>query len=149
MAALSSSNPPDHAGTNVENERANVFIGVRAMKHPASFKDLSPLIDPDEIDPSNIPKTIVYMGDVEQITHCVINLYDWLHASLQDRGLIMPVHDCMPARYCSDAIAKFASGQVRILVCAESAELAGQAIIVCTLFYKLMQAGCLGGYSGY
>ncbi|KDN35670.1 hypothetical protein RSAG8_11413, partial [Rhizoctonia solani AG-8 WAC10335] len=116
------SNPSEFVDINEGNERGNVFIGVYPMKHSAaSFKDLAPLIDPDEINPSNIPKTIIYIDNVMDVTWAVITLYSWLHISLRNRCLIMPVHAWMPAWCRSEAMARFMSGEVRILVCTEAA----------------------------
>jgi superfamily II DNA helicase RecQ len=123
MATLGfSSNPSEYVDINIGNERSNVFIGVRAMKYPAStFKDLSSLIDPDEVNALNIPKTIIYIDDVIDVTLGVITLNNWLHVSLWNQGLIMPVHAWMPSWYRSEALTKFASGEVRVLVCTEAA----------------------------
>lgn len=131
MATLGfSSNPSKYVNINVGNERPNVFIGVRAMKFPAStFKDLLVLIDPNEVDALNIPKTIIYIDDFIDVTLGVIALNDWLYVSLRDRGLIMPVHAWMPSWYRSDAMTKFASGEVRILVCTEAAGMVSLLII--------------------
>ncbi|EUC54314.1 DEAD/DEAH-box helicase [Rhizoctonia solani AG-3 Rhs1AP] len=116
------SNPSEYVDINIGNERTNVYIGARAMKYPASsFKDLSPLIDPDETNASQIPKTIIYIDDVIEVTLAVITLNGWLHGSLQEQGLIMPVHAWMPSWYRSEAMARFASGEVRILICTEAA----------------------------
>jgi superfamily II DNA helicase RecQ len=123
MATLGFSvDPSNYADINIGNERANVFVGVRMMKFPVnSFKDLSMLIDPNESDPANIPKTIVYIDDVVDVTLAVIALNGWLHVSLREDGLIMPVHAWMPASYRSSAMHKFAVGEVRILICTEAA----------------------------
>ncbi|KAB5587905.1 DEAD/DEAH-box helicase [Ceratobasidium theobromae] len=123
MATLGfSSNPLDYVDINIGNERTNVFLGIREMKFPASsFKDLSVLIDPDETNTFNIPKSIVYIDDINSVTLGVITLNSWLHVSLRKHGLIMPVHAWMPASYRSNAMAKFASGEARILICTEAA----------------------------
>jgi superfamily II DNA helicase RecQ len=129
MATLGfSSKPSDYVDVNIGNERTNIFVGVCEMKFPASsFKDLSALVDPNETDPSKIPKTIVYIDDINNVTLGVIAMNSWLHMSLQKHGLIMPVHAWMPAWYRSDAMAKFTSGEVRILICTEAAGM------VCTI----------------
>ncbi|CAE6479932.1 unnamed protein product [Rhizoctonia solani] len=123
MATLGfSSNPSEFTDINEGNERGNIFIGVVPMKHSgSSFKSLAPLIDPNESDPSKIPKTIVYIDDVVDVTLAVITLYSWLHPSLRSTCLIMPVHAWMPPWYRTEAMAKFTTGEVRILVCTEAA----------------------------
>lgn len=134
MATLGfSANPSDYVDINVGNERANVFIGALRMKFPAStFKDLSFLIDPNETDPLKIPKTIIYIDSVIDVTQAVITLYGWLHGSLRQRCLIMPVHAWMTASYRSTAMRKFSDGEVRILICTEAAGM------VCAIHYAYM-----------
>ncbi|EUC67561.1 DEAD/DEAH-box helicase, partial [Rhizoctonia solani AG-3 Rhs1AP] len=107
---------------NIGNERKNVYIGVRAMKFPgSSFRDLSILLPLDATTPRDIPKAIVYIDDVVDVTLAVITLTSWLHPSLQDLGLIMPVHAWMPSSYRSDAMARLFLGLVRIIICTEAA----------------------------
>ncbi|KDN41092.1 hypothetical protein RSAG8_07646, partial [Rhizoctonia solani AG-8 WAC10335] len=107
---------------NIGNERKNVYIGVRSMKFPSSsFRDLSILVPSDAATPLNIPKAIVHIDNVIDVTLAVIALNGWLHPSLQDLGLIMPVHAWMPPSYRSDAMAKLFLGLVRILICTEAA----------------------------
>ncbi|QRV84911.1 Helicase conserved C-terminal domain [Ceratobasidium sp. AG-Ba] len=69
----------------------------------------------------NVPQTIIYIDDVNDVTFAVIALYDWLHASLRGQELIMPVHAWMTPKYRSEAMAKFASGEVRVIIAAEAA----------------------------
>lgn len=146
MATLGfSSNPLDYVDINIGNERTNVFLGIREMKFPASsFKDLSVLIDPDETNTFNIPKSIVYIDDINSVTLGVITLNSWLHVSLRKHGLIMPVHAWMPASYRSNAMAKFASGEARILICTEAAGMVCVIITPDRMPSKLMSLTLLG-----
>ncbi|KAG8770322.1 hypothetical protein FRC12_004353 [Ceratobasidium sp. 428] len=90
---------------NIGNERPNVYIGTRVMKYAASsFKDILLYFDPDETDPDKIPPTIIYIDDVNDVTLATIALYDWLHPSLRDQELVMPVHAWMTPKYRSEAM---------------------------------------------
>jgi superfamily II DNA/RNA helicase len=116
---------------NVGNERTNIYIGIQEMRYPSSsFKDLSLLIDPDKTNVLHIPKTIVYIDDVNKVTLAVIALNGWLHSLLQQQGLSMPVHAWMPPCYCSEAMARFALGEVQILICTEAAGMVCKAIVL-------------------
>ncbi|KAF8595259.1 P-loop containing nucleoside triphosphate hydrolase protein [Ceratobasidium sp. AG-I] len=117
-----SSNTSKYVDINIGNERSNIFIGARPMKYPASsFKDILLFIDPNETDPSKFLKTIIYIDDVIDVTLAVIALYNWIHPSLRDEGLIMPVHAWMTSKYRSEAMAKLASGEVKIIIATEAA----------------------------
>ncbi|QRV94683.1 DEAD/DEAH box helicase [Ceratobasidium sp. AG-Ba] len=106
------SDPAKYADVSIGNERLNVYIGARPMRYPlSSFKDVLSHFNPNETDPKNIPQTIIYIDDVNDVTLAVIALYDWLHPSLQGQELVMPVHAWMTPKYRSEAMAKFASGE--------------------------------------
>lgn len=126
--------PADYVPINVSNERVNVYVGVCPMKFPSStFRDLSILVPPDETDAKKIPKAIVYIDDVVEVTLAVIALNRFLHPSLQKQGLIRPVNAWLPASYRSKAMDKFLAGEVRILVCTEAAGMV--CLFLLTIFY--------------
>lgn len=117
-----SSDLSKYVDINIGNKRSNVFIGARPMKYPASsFKDILLFFDPNETDPSKILKTIIYIDNVNDVTLAVVTLYGWLHPSFRHQGLIMPVHAWMTPKYRSEAMAKFALGEVRIIIATEAA----------------------------
>lgn len=116
------SDPKKYSNINIGNERGNVFVGIRPMNHPASsIRDIFSFFDPEETDPAKIPLTIIYIDDVHDVTDAVIALYDWLHPTLRNQEIIMPVHAWMTANYRSEAMVKFASGKVRIIIATEAA----------------------------
>ncbi|KAG8684120.1 hypothetical protein FRC09_015613, partial [Ceratobasidium sp. 395] len=116
------STPGSYANVDIGNERFNVFVRTCPMTYPASsFKNILLFFDPNETDPSKIDKVIIYIDNVNNVTRAVIALYDWLHPSLQEKMVVMPVHAWMTPEYRSEAMAKFASGEVRIIVATEAA----------------------------
>ncbi|CEL58891.1 hypothetical protein RSOLAG1IB_12217 [Rhizoctonia solani AG-1 IB] len=117
-----SANPQDYVDINIGNQRSNVFIGVCPLAHSASsFRDISMAIPADIQRPEDIPKTIIYIDDVQDVTDAVITLNQWLPQHLRQLGLIRPVHSWMPPWYRSDAMRRFTSGEVRIIICTEAA----------------------------
>ncbi|KAH7333534.1 P-loop containing nucleoside triphosphate hydrolase protein, partial [Rhizoctonia solani] len=117
-----SADPSKYVDINIGNEPKNIFVGVRRMKFPgSSFRELSILIPPNATTPLGIPKAIVYIDNVIDVTLAVITLNGWLDPSLQELGLIAPVHAWMPPSYRSEIMAKLLSGEVRIIVCTEAA----------------------------
>ncbi|QRV79904.1 DEAD/DEAH box helicase [Ceratobasidium sp. AG-Ba] len=83
--------------------------------------DILLFFDPEETDPTKIPPTIIYIDDVHDVTEAVITLYNWLHPTLRNQEVIMPVHAWMTPNYRSEAMAKFASGKVRVIIATEAA----------------------------
>ncbi|KAG9095977.1 hypothetical protein FRC06_009194 [Ceratobasidium sp. 370] len=114
--------PSKYVDINIGNEHFNVYIGAHPMQYSSSsFKDILLHFDPDETDPENIPQTIVYIDDVNNVTLAVIALFGWLHPSLRGQVLIMPVHAWMTPKYRSEVMAKFALGKVRVIIATEAA----------------------------
>ena len=112
----------DYLDLNIGNERTNVFVGVRGMKHSAeSLWDLSGLFSSEATEPSDIPKTMIYIDDVIALTKAVAHINCWLHPSLRRLGLIKPVNAWMPPSYRSQAMEEFKAGTVRIIICTEAA----------------------------
>ncbi|PIL35865.1 hypothetical protein GSI_01525 [Ganoderma sinense ZZ0214-1] len=131
---------------NVGNDRANVSIVVRACEHPQnSFADLDFII-PDIVNgPGDIPKTYIYVDDINVGNLIIDHLNEILAARCPDlvaAGIIRPFNATLSHSYRRDTMAAFranpaaSAGEgssegkecIRILVCTDAAGMrAGRA----------------------
>lgn len=113
---------------NVGNDRPNVSVIVRACEHPLnSYIDLDFIIPVATIStPTAIPKTYIYADNIRTGTEIV----DYLASRLttipgismsQAETLIRPFNANMSHAYRTEAMERFRTGDVRILVCTDAA----------------------------
>lgn len=128
---------------NEANDRPNVSIVVRACQHPlASFADLDFIIPTTIRCHTDIPKTYLYVDDINTGTQIVDHLASLLKSRLQPcppstghtstsaharqcssltPGVIRPFNATLSKEYRNIAMAKFREGDIRILVCTDAA----------------------------
>lgn len=113
---------------NYGNDRPNVSLVVRACEHPLNtFADLDFII-PDSIQAAaNVPKTYVYVDDINVGTDILDHLTLLLHQRLGSRDLdaaaevIRPFNATLSHAYRDEAMSKFRDGSIRILICTDAA----------------------------
>ncbi|KAH9840189.1 P-loop containing nucleoside triphosphate hydrolase protein [Rhodofomes roseus] len=115
---------------NFGNDRPNVALVVRAAEHPLkSFEDLDFVIPPSAVHPEDIPKTWIYVDNINTGTEIIDFLTDRLEARTMHRrpegplpaGLIRPFNATLSSEYRTAAMSAFRDGSIRILVCTEAA----------------------------
>ena len=114
---------------NVGNSRCNISLVVRACQHPLnSFKDLD-FILPTELSAStDIPKTWIYIDNINDGNLVIEHLRDVLKercpllAAKDDSShLIRPFNAAMSLEYRREAMAAFREGKLRVMVCTDAA----------------------------
>ncbi|EJF62115.1 P-loop containing nucleoside triphosphate hydrolase protein, partial [Dichomitus squalens LYAD-421 SS1] len=130
---LFAQSPSQSRFVNVGNNRPNISIVVRACEHPLnSYVDLAFVIPPNIQDLRDIPKTYLYVDDIASGTEIINYLGDRLeataHPSIQTstrltslREVIRPSNATLSQEYRTEAMARFRSGDVRVLVCTDAA----------------------------
>lgn len=134
---------------NEGNNRPNVSIVVRACKHPlVSFADLDFIIPTTIHCHTDIPKTYLYVDDINTGSQIVDHLSSLLKSRLQagppsapassstrrgnrrcsslEPGIIRPFNATLSKEYRNIAMAKFCEGDIRILVCTDAAGMVSQ-----------------------
>ncbi|KAH9915137.1 P-loop containing nucleoside triphosphate hydrolase protein [Fomitopsis serialis] len=129
---------------NIGNDRPNVSIVVRACEHPQNtFADLDFVLPTSISSPQDIPKTYVYVENIETGNDIIDHLEALLQTrnpSLANSGLIRPFNATMSPEYRNAAMAAFRDNSnfssnsdedigrehhqnqpIRILVCTDAA----------------------------
>ncbi|KAI0074726.1 hypothetical protein K474DRAFT_1709611 [Panus rudis PR-1116 ss-1] len=110
---------------NVGNDRPNVSMVVRSCEHPAhTFADLDFVIPANVESSGDIPKTFIYVDDINQGGNIIDHLNDILRSrnkQLADTGLIRPFNATMSHEYREKAMECFRDGTICILVCTDAA----------------------------
>lgn len=123
---------------NKGNDRPNVSLVVRSCEHTLnSYADLDFIIPSQLRDPSDIPKTYLYVnhiptsGDIIDhlnalISERLLKLTDEPQglsrkARKRLRGIVRPFNATLSSAYRTRAMDRFRSGRVRILVCTDVA----------------------------
>ncbi|KAI5824812.1 P-loop containing nucleoside triphosphate hydrolase protein [Schizophyllum commune Tattone D] len=105
---------------NAGNDRGNVSIVVRPIHHPMNtYSDLDFVIPPSTTRPENIPKTWIYVDDINAGGAIVDHLCTLLPEHL--RGVIRPYNAILSPDYRDEAMQLFKQGDVRVLVCTDAA----------------------------
>ena len=98
---------------NVGNHRNNVSLVVRACEHPLhSYADLDFIIPRHITDPSQIPKTYIYVDNINTGADIVSYLASWIgsHTSIDPSitsTLVCPFNATMSHKYCDTVIDAF------------------------------------------
>lgn len=114
---------------NVGNDRPNVSIVVRACQHPLnSFRDLDFVLPTSISAPEDIPKTWIYIDNINDGNRVIDHLREVLRERnqlLADRDesshLIRPFNATMSLEYRREAMEAFRRGSLRIMVCTDAA----------------------------
>ncbi|KAI0772184.1 P-loop containing nucleoside triphosphate hydrolase protein [Irpex lacteus] len=122
---------------NEGNDRPNVSIVVRACEHPLNtFADLDFVLPSSIRNPTDIPKTYIYVDNITSGSDVIDHLRTLLEARVSAtsppqyatstsfqywHGLIRPFNATLSQEYRNIAMAKFRSGEIRILVCTDAA----------------------------
>ncbi|KAI0072890.1 P-loop containing nucleoside triphosphate hydrolase protein [Panus rudis PR-1116 ss-1] len=110
---------------NVGNDRSNVSLVTRACEHPiSSFADLDFVIPATVSSRDDIPKTYIYVDNIDEGSKMIDHLYDVLRArspTLTDEGIIRPFNAVLSHEYRTRAMLCFREGSIRILVCTDAA----------------------------
>ncbi|KAI0806299.1 P-loop containing nucleoside triphosphate hydrolase protein [Irpex lacteus] len=132
---------------NEGNNRPNVSIVVRACEHPlASFADLDFIIPTTIRCHADVPKTYLYVDNINTGSQIIDHLSSLLRSRLQSDpshshpnhppssgggrtgqcsllgpGIIRPFNATLSKEYRNIAMAKFREGDIRILVCTDAA----------------------------
>ncbi|KAL1658031.1 P-loop containing nucleoside triphosphate hydrolase protein [Schizophyllum commune] len=105
---------------NAGNDRGNVSIVVRPIHNPMNaYSDLDFVIPPSTTCPENIPKTWIYVDDINAGGQIVDHLCTLLPEHL--RGVIRPYNAILSPDYRDEAMQLFKQGDVRVLVCTDAA----------------------------
>ncbi|THH28630.1 hypothetical protein EUX98_g5558 [Antrodiella citrinella] len=114
---------------NVGNDRPNVSIIVRACHHAQNtFKDLDFIIPARITNPGDIPKTYVYIENIQTGADIV----DHLNQLIEERkttdvaatpviNVVRPFNATMSSGYRRTAMEEFRKGTIRIMVCTDAA----------------------------
>lgn len=130
---------------NKGNDRPNVSLVVRAIEHPLNtYADLSFIVPSNLREPVDIPKTYLYVDNIstgaEIIDYLNAQIRAYLSANQQHlsrkqckrfRGIVRPFNATMSSNYRTRAMARFRSGDVRILVCTDAAGMVREAVLPC------------------
>ncbi|KZT69352.1 P-loop containing nucleoside triphosphate hydrolase protein, partial [Daedalea quercina L-15889] len=114
---------------NFGNDRPNVALVVRAAEHPQNtYKDLDFVIPTSVTHPEDVPKTWIYVDNINTGTEITDYLSNLLETRLagdanipQPANLIRPFNATLSSEYRVAAMNAFRDGSVRILVCTEAA----------------------------
>ncbi|KAG9093302.1 ATP-dependent DNA helicase sgs1 [Ceratobasidium sp. 370] len=108
---------------NEGNERPELALAIRKCKHPMnSFRDLGFLFaGPALYHPLDIPKTFVFINSKKEGHRAIRILNSFLPSNLSSLGLIRPFNARHSPQYRVDAMQRFKSGDIRILVCTDAA----------------------------
>ncbi|THH15238.1 hypothetical protein EUX98_g9497 [Antrodiella citrinella] len=114
---------------NVGNDRPNVSIAVRAFQHPQnSYADLDFVIPEGVENPADIPKTMVYLDNIQDGSKVIDHLRSLLikrnptMAATEDADhLIRPFNATMSSEYREAAMDAFRNGKLRIMICTDAA----------------------------
>ncbi|KAH9934406.1 P-loop containing nucleoside triphosphate hydrolase protein [Amylocystis lapponica] len=131
---------PKHGSmfVNVGNDRPNVSIVVRACEHPQnSFVDLDFVLPLTIHTPEDIPKTYIYVDNIQVGNDIIDHLTDLLRrrqvpntiraessshtTPIVSPSIIRPYNATLSNEYRTAAMAHFRTGDVRILVCTDAA----------------------------
>ncbi|KAI5891065.1 P-loop containing nucleoside triphosphate hydrolase protein [Schizophyllum commune H4-8] len=105
---------------NAGNDRGNVSIVVRPIHNPMNtYSDLDFVIPPSTTRPENIPKTWIYVDDINAGGEIIDHLCTLLPEHL--RGVIRPYNAILSPDYRDEAMQLFKQGNVRVLVCTDAA----------------------------
>ncbi|KAI0078044.1 hypothetical protein K474DRAFT_1674370 [Panus rudis PR-1116 ss-1] len=96
---------------NVGNDRSNVSLVTRACQYPmSSFADIDFVIPARVASREDIPKTYIYVDNINEGTKMVDHLYDVLRTrnpALADAGIIRPFNAVLSHEYRTKAIGDF------------------------------------------
>ncbi|KAH9912363.1 P-loop containing nucleoside triphosphate hydrolase protein [Fomitopsis serialis] len=114
---------------NIGNDRPNIALVVRANQHALnSFEDLDFVIPQSASCPQDIPKTWIYVDNINTGAEIIDFLADRLERRTAHRpegplsaDLIRPFNATLSSEYRTAAMAAFRDGDIRILVCTEAA----------------------------
>lgn len=115
-----------HFGTFIDidlgNNRPNVSIVVRACHRDlGTFTDLDFVIPPLVESRNSIRPTFIYCDKKDEGDCIIDHLRDLLPQPLRDLGLIRPFNASLSHKYRLEAMQKFRSGEIRVLVCTDAA----------------------------
>ena len=111
---------------DVGNNRPNISIVVRACQNPMNtYTDLDFVIPDTLRSPEDIPKTWIYVDNIDTGSEIVRHLHAIIHTRNPElsSGLIRPYNARLSLSYRQRAMDTFREGAVRILVCTEAAEM--------------------------
>lgn len=114
---------------NLGNDRSNVSIVVRACQHPLnSFKDLDFILPATITVPEDIPKTWIYIDNIndrnkviEHLSHVLKERNPKLAAEEESDHLIRPFNATLSLEYRREAMNVFRNGKLRVMVCTDAA----------------------------
>ena len=111
---------------NDGNDRSNVSIVVRACQNPMNtFTDLDFVIPACVQKPEDIPKTWIYIDDINMGNEIVNYLGDLVeargHKHGKDRGLVSPFNATLSHEYRHAAMDAFRNGSIRVMVYTDAA----------------------------
>ena len=146
---------------NEGNDRPNVSLIVRACEHPLnSYLDLAFIIPPIVQHLQDIPKTYLYVDNIATGTDIIDFLGDRLEAATPPgfflstgltslREVIRPFNAALSQEYRTEAMVRFRSGDIRVLVCTDAAGMVCDPPLN-TSYYKLTNTIYPGlQYAGY
>lgn len=112
----------DYVAIDVGNDRPNVSLVVRTMKHALNtFKDTAFVVPKNYTEPSKILKTLVYVDNIEMGGEIIDYLNSLLQEKDQQSGIIRPFNAVHTHEFREEVMRDFRSGKVRILVCTDAA----------------------------
>lgn len=115
--------------SNFGNDRPNVSIVVRGMKHAQNtYADLDFALPSIINVASDIPKAYIYVDDIKAGGEIIDHLNKILHKRNPDVAAqvpIRPFNAMFPAEYREKAMEAFKDGSIRILVCTDAAGMVG------------------------
>ncbi|KAH9929200.1 P-loop containing nucleoside triphosphate hydrolase protein [Fomitopsis serialis] len=114
---------------NAGNGRPNVALVVRAAEHPLNtYEDLDFVLPQSITSPDQIPKTWIYVDNINTGTEIIDYLTNQLEKRTADHpngplsaDVIRPFNATLSADYRTAAMEAFRKGTVRVLVCTEAA----------------------------
>lgn len=109
---------------DVGNNRPNISIAMRACQNPMNtYADLDFVIPEVVSSPEDIPKTWIYVDNIDTGAEIVEHLRDVLHKrnTELEEGVVRPYNARLSITYRKKAMEAFREGAVRILICTEAA----------------------------
>ena len=106
------------------NDRPNVAIVVREARSVSTYADLDFLIPSTLRLPSDIPKTYVYVDNIQtggEIMDYLNTRLDQSSLSTSITGLVRPFNATLSPEYRTLAMEHFRAGNIRIMVCTDAA----------------------------
>ncbi|KAL1680990.1 P-loop containing nucleoside triphosphate hydrolase protein [Schizophyllum commune] len=105
---------------NAGNDRGNVSIVVRPIHNPMNtYSDLDFVIPPSVTSPEGIPKTWIYVDDINVGGEIIDHLCTLLPENL--RGVVRPYNAILSSECRDEAMQLLKQGDVRVLVCTDAA----------------------------